>query len=105
MKKIYLMLALAAGLMSSCDMDKEPYNALPDTEGISTPTDFANARVSLYSGLRGCIGGNEFNNAMESRPTASMPSLATATHWATCTVTPSPHRAATSLPSTAATRA
>ena len=65
MKKIYLMLALAAGLMSSCDMDKEPYNALPDTEGITTPTDFANARVSLYSGLRGCIGGDSFNNAME----------------------------------------
>ncbi len=61
MKKTYLMLALAAGLLASCDMDKEPYNALPDTEGISTPTDFANARVGLYSGLRSSIAGNFYN--------------------------------------------
>lgn len=61
MKKTYLMLALAAGLLASCDMDKEPYNALPDTEGISTPTDYANARVGLYSGLRSSIGGNFYN--------------------------------------------
>lgn len=61
MKKTYLMLALAAGLLASCDMDKEPYNALPDTEGISTPTDFANARVGLYSGLRSSIDGNFYN--------------------------------------------
>lgn len=65
MKKTYLMLALAAGLLASCDMDKEPYDKLPDTEGISTPTDFANARVGLYSGLRGCIGGDNFYNAQE----------------------------------------
>lgn len=61
MKKTYLMLALAAGLLASCDMDKEPYNALPDTEGISTPTDYANARVGLYSGLRSSIDGNFYN--------------------------------------------
>ena len=105
MKKIYLMLALAAGLMSSCDMDKEPYNALPDTEGITTPTDFANARVSLYSGLRGCIGGDSFNNAMEIQTDGFNAVTGSATRWATCTVTPSPHQAATSLPSTATTRA
>lgn len=65
MKKTFLMLALASGMLASCDMDKEPYNALPDTEGISTPTDFDNARVGLYSGLRSCIGGNNFYNAQE----------------------------------------
>ena len=65
MKKIFIMLALVAGLVTSCDMDKEPYNALPDTEGITTPTDFVNARVSLYSGLRSCIGGNSFYNSEE----------------------------------------
>lgn len=65
MKKIYLALALAAGLVSSCDMDKEPYNALPDTEATSTPTDFINARVGLYSALRASIGGDNFYNSTE----------------------------------------
>lgn len=65
MKKIYLMLALAAGVLSSCDMDKEPYNALPDTEAAQTPQDFANARVGLYSALRSSIAGNSFVNATE----------------------------------------
>ena len=32
MKKIYLLLALTAGLVS-CDMDKEPYDSVPDTDG------------------------------------------------------------------------
>ncbi len=64
MKKIYLLLALTAGLVS-CDMDKEPYDALPDTEALQTPTDFANARVGLYSGLRSSVGGDDFYNAAE----------------------------------------
>lgn len=65
MKKIYLLIALAVGVMSSCDMDKEPYDALPDTEALQTPTDFANARVGLYSGLRSSIGGSSFYCAPE----------------------------------------
>ena len=65
MKKTYLMLALAAGVLASCDMDKEPYNALPDTEATQTPTDFANARIGLYSALRSSIAGNSFVNATE----------------------------------------
>ena len=65
MKKIYIMLALAAGIFTSCDMDLEPYNALPDTEATQTPQDFANARVGLYSALRSSIYGNSFINATE----------------------------------------
>ena len=58
MKKIYLFLALTAGLLVSCDMDKEPYGSLKDTEALQTPTDFKAMRVGLYSALRGTIGGN-----------------------------------------------
>ena len=58
MKKIYLFLALTAGLLVSCDMDKEPYGSLKDTEALQTPTDFRAMRVGLYSALRGTIGGN-----------------------------------------------
>lgn len=65
MKKIYLLLVLAVSVISSCDMDKEPYDALPDTEALQTPTDFANARVGLYSGLRSSIGGSSFYCAPE----------------------------------------
>lgn len=61
MKKIYLLLALTAGLVS-CDMDKNPYDALPDSEALQTPTDFSNARVGLYSGLRSSVGGSTFYN-------------------------------------------
>ena len=65
MKKIYLFLALAVGLLASCDMDKTPYDALPDDEALQTPTDFANARVGLYSGLRSSVGGSSFFCAPE----------------------------------------
>ena len=59
------MLALAAGIFTSCNMDLEPYNALPDTEATQTPQDFANARVGLYSALRSSIYGDSFINATE----------------------------------------
>lgn len=65
MKKIFIMLALAGSLVTSCNMDMKPYDALPDTEAVSTPADFANARVSLYSGLRSSIAGNNFYNSVE----------------------------------------
>ena len=65
MKKIYLMLALAAGVLTSCDMDLEPYNALPDTEASQTPQDFANARIGLYDALRSSIYGDSFVNSTE----------------------------------------
>ena len=54
--KILLMSALALGL-ASCDMDKEPYDQIPATEALETPTDFSNMSVSLYTGLRSSVGG------------------------------------------------
>ena len=59
-----MLLALTVGLVS-CDLDKEPYNALPDTEALQTPTDFSNARIGLYSALRSSIGGDSFYNSAE----------------------------------------
>lgn len=66
MKKYILfpLVALAMTLVS-CDMDKEPYDAIPDTEALQTPTDFENMRVGLYSGLRACIGSTSFYNAVD----------------------------------------
>ena len=61
MKKlsIILMSVLAVGFVS-CDMDKEPYNAIPDTEALASPTDFENARVGLYSALRSSVANEAF---------------------------------------------
>lgn len=64
MKKILFLAALALSVVS-CDMDKTPYDAIPDTEALTTPTDFANMRVGLYSGLRSSIGGDAFYNSPE----------------------------------------
>ena len=47
----------------SCDMDKEPYNAIPDEEALLTPTDFLNMSTPLYTGLRGAVYGSAFCNA------------------------------------------
>lgn len=47
----------------SCDMDKEPYNAIPDGEALQTPTDFLNMSTPLYTGLRGAVYGSAFCNA------------------------------------------
>ena len=65
MKKIYLLLALAVGLVSSCDMDTEPYGTIPEGEALMTPEDFTNMRNGLYSGLRSSVGGNTFYTPIE----------------------------------------
>ena len=59
MKNKYLMFAAMAAVMglSSCDMDKTPYDSLVDTEALQTVTDFKNIRAGIYSGLRSSIGG------------------------------------------------
>ena len=62
-KKIFLPVMAFALTLASCDMDKEPYDAIPDSEALQTPTDFANMRVGLYDGLRSCIGSESFYNA------------------------------------------
>ena len=65
MKKIYLFLALTAGLLVSCDMDKEPYDQIPEGEALQTPADFKALRVGLYSALRSSVGGNTFYTTPE----------------------------------------
>lgn len=65
MKKIYLFLALTAGLLVSCDMDKEPYDQIPEGEALQTPADFQAMRVGLYSALRSSVGGNTFYTTPE----------------------------------------
>lgn len=60
--KIILTIALAAtALVSSCDMDKEPYNALVDTDALKTPTNFESARVGLYSAMKASTAGSFYN--------------------------------------------
>lgn len=64
MKNKYLMFAAMAAVMglSSCDMDKTPYDSLVDTEALQTVTDFKNIRAGIYSGLRSSIGGTFYNS-------------------------------------------
>lgn len=60
--KFILTIALAAtALVSSCDMDKEPYNALPDATALQTPTNFESARVGLYSAMKASTAGSFYN--------------------------------------------
>lgn len=62
MKKKYLsVIALSAVALVSCDMDKEPYDSLPDTEALENPSNFEMASVGLYSGLRSSAMGVFYN--------------------------------------------
>lgn len=66
MKKKILLSAVAIALtLVSCDMDKEPYNAIPDDKALETPQDFKNMSVGLYSGLRACVGSPAFYNTLD----------------------------------------
>lgn len=56
-RNILILLAAAAGL-ASCNMDKMPYDAIPDSEALTSPTDFSNMREGLYTGLRSMVGGD-----------------------------------------------
>ena len=62
-KKILLPVMALALSLASCDMDKEPYNAIPDGEALQTPSDFLNMSTSLYTGFRGAVYGSAFCNA------------------------------------------
>ena len=61
MKKTYLLLMLSAVMAVSCDMDKEPYDSVPDTEALNSPTSFQSARTGLYSALKSSIAGTFYN--------------------------------------------
>lgn len=65
MKKIYLLIALAVGLVSSCSMDTEPEGSLPQSETLKTPEDFTSMRNGLYSALRVSVGGDNFYTPIE----------------------------------------
>ena len=48
MKKYILLPVLALTLtLASCDMDKNPYNSIPEDEALMTPTDFKNMSIPL----------------------------------------------------------
>lgn len=47
---------------TACDMDKTPYDAIPEEGALETPTDFVNMSVPLYTGLRSCVGSSAFYN-------------------------------------------
>lgn len=61
-KKIFLPIVAVALSLASCDMDKTPYDAIPEEEALETPTDFENMSVPLYTGLRSCVGSSAFYN-------------------------------------------
>lgn len=66
MKKIYLTLALAVGLMTtSCELDIEPVGYLPTDSALETPSSFNAARATLYAALKGCVSGNSFINSTD----------------------------------------
>ena len=64
-KKILLPVMALALTFTACDMDKTPYNAIPDSEALQTPTDFENQRNSLYSGMRSCVYAPSFCNSAD----------------------------------------
>lgn len=59
MKKIYSILAAALLTfgVTSCDMEKYPYNAVEESQYMTSLNDFANARVGLYSYYRSITTG------------------------------------------------
>lgn len=61
MKKILLSLLLACGLLSSCDMDKNPVGSINGEEPF-TSTDAARYRNYLYVGLRSVTSSGYFTN-------------------------------------------
>lgn len=61
MKKIYLLLLLAAGLLSSCDMQKDPVGTLDGDEPFTT-TEATRYRAYVYAGLRSITTSGYFSN-------------------------------------------
>ena len=58
MKKIYLLLTVAAGILfSSCNMDLAPIGSLDDENAIESTSDLKKARNGIYEGLRRAVTG------------------------------------------------
>lgn len=58
MKKIFLLIALFAGLLTSCDMNKEPIGSLDQDTALKDYNDYFRFRNGLYSNLRALGGGS-----------------------------------------------
>ncbi|MCM1482946.1 MAG: RagB/SusD family nutrient uptake outer membrane protein [Muribaculaceae bacterium] len=58
MKKIFMALMLAGGLLTSCDMNNEPDGTITLGEGIQSMSDVRAERNGLYSYLRSRSGGS-----------------------------------------------
>ncbi|MCQ2076456.1 MAG: RagB/SusD family nutrient uptake outer membrane protein [Bacteroidaceae bacterium] len=61
MKKIFLILAVIGGLLTSCDMDKSAFGALDDETAIRNLSDVESYTNVLYSALRGKTAGAWIN--------------------------------------------
>lgn len=62
MKKIIFSLLLAAGLLSSCDMDKNPVGTINGEEPFSGMNDASRYRNYIYTSIRGITTGTYFTN-------------------------------------------
>ncbi len=59
MKKISIIALTILTLgMTSCDMDKIPYDAVPTEEALTTIVGFEEARTGIYSVYLGLTGGS-----------------------------------------------
>ena len=59
MKKISIIALTILTLgMTSCDMDKMPYDAVPTEEALTTIVGFEEARAGIYSVYLGLTGGS-----------------------------------------------
>ena len=58
--KIYLLLLLVGGVVASCDMDKMPYDSIPEDEAFTTPEDFSRFDATLYAYLRSTTYGDSY---------------------------------------------
>lgn len=64
MKRIFLMLAVVASALTSCDMDKMPEGVLDDQTGLNTFNKLTNDRnYSVYSGIRSRSCGSWIYNS------------------------------------------
>lgn len=62
MKKILLSLLLVAGVLTSCDMNKDPYGTLNGADSFSGIAEATRYRNGIYSGLRSVTSSGYFTN-------------------------------------------
>lgn len=56
-KTIFIVISALAALLVSCDMDKLPYTAIEESQGIQSMNDAVQLRVSIYSPTKGIFTG------------------------------------------------